>query len=50
MKENHKDIFVQNYDAGVPQIIQKEFIADIETPISSLIKISKNEKYSFLLE
>ncbi len=50
MNENHKDIFVQNYDAGVPQIIQKEFIADIETPISSLIKISKNEKYSFLLE
>ena len=25
-------------------------IADIETPISSLLKLSRNQKYSFLLE
>jgi anthranilate synthase component 1 len=41
---------IDNYNSGIPQIIQKELIADIETPISSLLKISKNEKYSFLLE
>ena len=42
--------FIKNYKLSIPQIIQKELIADIETPISSLIKISKDQKYSFLLE
>ena len=46
----NKDKFIENYISGIPQIIQKELIADIETPISSLLKISNNEKYSFLLE
>ena len=45
-----KSNFIENYNFGIPQIIQKELIADIETPISSLLKITKNEKYSFLLE
>jgi len=45
-----KSKFIENYNFGIPQIIQKELIADIETPISSLLKITKNEKYSFLLE
>ena len=42
--------FIDNYNAEKPQIIQKELIADTETPISSLIKLSSEEKYSFLLE
>ncbi len=50
MSDNNNDKFFKNYNDGIPQIIQKEFIADIETPISSLIKISENEKYNFLLE
>jgi len=50
MDEENKEKFINNYISGVPQIIEKELVADIETPISSLIKISKNEKYSFLLE
>ncbi len=50
MSDSNKDKFFKNYNEGIPQIIKKEFIADIETPISSLIKISKNEEYSFLLE
>ena len=50
MSYNNKDKFFKNYNEGIPQIIKKEFIADIETPISSLIKISENEEYSFLLE
>ena len=50
MINNYEAEFINNYNSGTPQIIQKELIADIETPISSLIKISKNQKYSFLLE
>ena len=50
MSDSNKDKFFKNYNQGIPQIINKEFIADIETPISSLIKISENEEYSFLLE
>ena len=46
----NKNKFIENYISGIPQIIQKELIADIETPISSLLKISNDEKYSFLLE
>ena len=50
MDEKKRDKLIKNYNLGLPQIIKKELIADTETPISSLIKISKNEKYSFLLE
>ena len=50
MDEKGRNKFIKNYKSGIPQIIEKELIADIETPISSLIKISNNEKYSFLLE
>ena len=50
MDEKTKLNFIKNYQLKIPQIIQKELIADIQTPISSLIKISKDQKYSFLLE
>ena len=50
MNDDNPDKFIKNYNLGKAQIIQKELIADIETPISSLIKLSKKEKYSFLLE
>ena len=43
-----KSKFISNYKKGLPQIISKKLIADIETPFSSLLKISKGEKYSFL--
>ncbi len=45
-----KRTFVSNYKKGLPQILKTQIIADIETPFSSLLKISKGEKYSFLLE
>ena len=45
-----KKKFISNYKKGIPQLLKKNLIADIETPFSSLLKISKNEKYSFLLE
>ena len=50
MNEDTKLKFIDNYEKGIPQIIQKELVADTETPISALIKISQNEKYTFLLE
>ena len=45
-----KTTFIKNYQKGKPQVLKKILIADIETPFSSLLKISKGEKYSFLLE
>ncbi len=45
-----KQKFLSNYRKGIPQIIKESLIADIETPFSSLLKISENEKYTFLLE
>ena len=42
--------FITNYIKGTPQLLKKNLIADIETPFSSLLKISRNENYSFLLE
>ena len=45
-----KKTFFSKYKKGLPQLLKKDLIADIETPFSSLLKISKGEKYSFLLE
>ncbi len=42
--------FISNYKKGIPQLLKKTLIADTETPFSSLLKINKGEKYSFLLE
>ena len=50
MDDKERKKFINKYNSGIPQIIQKELIADTETPISSFLKISKNQKYSFLLE
>ena len=45
-----KEKFIDNYTKNIPQILTHEIIADTETPVSTLLKISKNEEYSFLLE
>ncbi len=45
-----KKKFISNYKKGIPFLLKKNLIADVETPFSSLLKISKGEKYSFLLE
>ena len=50
MDDISKFNFIDNYNSEKPQIVQKELIADTETAISSLIKLSADEKYSFLLE
>ena len=46
----NKRIFISNYNKNLPQILNKSLIADIETPFSSFLKITKKEKFSFLLE
>ena len=46
---NKRD-FTYKYNKKIPQIISTQYIADTDTPVSALIKISKNQKYSFLLE
>ena len=45
-----KKKFIDNYISNIPQILSHQIVADTETPVSTLLKISKNEKYSFLLE
>ena len=45
-----KKKFIDNYVRNLPQILSHQIVADTETPVSTLLKISKNEKYSFLLE
>ena len=42
--------FIEGLKKNKPQILTKKLIADVETPISCLLKIKKNQKYSFLLE
>ena len=45
-----KEDFINNYNSNIPQILKKKIIADTETPVSTLLKISANQEYSFLLE
>ncbi len=45
-----KKKFLSNYKKLLPQLLKQNLIADTETPFSSLMKIGKGEKYSFLLE
>ena len=45
-----KNKFIEGLKQKKPQILKKDLIADIETPISCLLKLKKNQKYSFLLE
>ena len=45
-----KNKFIEGLKNNKPQLLTRNLIADIETPISSLLKIKKNQNYSFLLE
>ena len=42
--------FIKGLKRKKPQLLIKKLIADVETPISCLLKLKKNQKYSFLLE
>ncbi|HFC04988.1 MAG TPA: anthranilate synthase component I, partial [Rhizobiales bacterium] len=42
--------FARTYDDGAPQAIFTSLVADLETPVTAMLKIGKNARYSFLLE
>ena len=44
----NKENFIKKYNENIPQILTHKIIADTETPISTLLKVSHKEKYSFL--
>jgi len=45
-----KKKFIEGLKQHKPQLLTRNLIADVETPISCLLKIKNNQKYSFLLE
>ena len=45
-----KDSFCVKYKSGIPQVFWIELVADLETPVSAMLKLTKNKPYSFLLE
>jgi anthranilate synthase component I len=44
------DDFAIAYDKGDPQVVTTRLVADLETPVSAMLKLGRNSKYSFLLE
>lgn len=44
------DSFVQTYDAGTPQVLWAQIPADLETPVSAMLKLADGQPYSFLLD
>lgn len=42
--------FSERYDRGEPQLVATRLVADLETPVSAMLKLSKERPYSFLLE
>ena len=42
--------FRQTYDSGTPQIVWRTLIADLETPVSAMLKLARQRPNSFLLE
>ena len=44
------DAFAARYDAGKPQVVSTKLVADLETPVSAFLKLSRGEERAFLLE
>jgi anthranilate synthase component 1 len=42
--------FNQSYEAGQPVLLSTTLVADLETPVSAMLKIAGSTPYSFLLE
>lgn len=42
--------FASAYERGEAQIVGHRLVADLETPVSAMLKLSRNARYSFLLE
>ena len=44
------DHFAATYEKGEAQIVLTRLVADLETPVSAMLKLTRNTQYSFLLE
>ena len=44
------DSFSRTYDNGVPQVVWTKLVADLETPVSAMLKLADGKPNSFLLE
>ena len=42
--------FKKTYDAGTPQLMWTEMVADLETPVAAYLKLANSQPNSFLLE
>jgi anthranilate synthase component 1 len=42
--------FARLYDEGVPQVVWTRLVADLETPVSAMLKVANERPNSFLLE
>ncbi len=48
--EPGRDSFRQAYDAGTGQVVWRTLIADLETPVSAMLKLAHRQPHCFLLE
>ena len=44
------DTFTRAYEKGEAQVISTRLVADLETPVSAMLKLGRKARYSFLLE
>ena len=42
--------FAEKYDAGIAQVVHAELVADLDTPVSAMLKLARGRPNSFLLE
>ena len=42
--------FAQRYQAGEAQLVSTDLVADLETPVSAMLKLADGRPYSFLFE
>ena len=42
--------FAPHYEMGRPQVVSTTFVADLETPVSTMLKLAEGRANSFLLE
>ena len=42
--------YVDKYNSGKPQLLWEYIVADLETPVSALLKLTNDKNYNFLLE
>ena len=42
--------FAARYEAGQPQVVWTSLVADLETPVSAMLKLAEGRPYSFLFE